>query len=238
MGTPIENTTLTQPHAPTPLLQPHAPLAQMQPHATTALMQLHAPDTTLQHASQTSPSTVLVSNANKQQILLSTAIVRIQSASGKWMNARALLNAGSEVNIVAHRQTSLLQLEPKQDHNYISSIGNTLKHSQVSVHTNISSRYNNYSADLTFIVMDKIAVPLPHNYIPTQQAKSLAYPTFFIPSSIDLLIGAELFYSILQTGRLKLGSSLRFLIETTFGWVVSSSFVRDTHEHTSNKNTC
>ncbi|XP_049886562.1 uncharacterized protein LOC126381063 [Pectinophora gossypiella] len=134
----------------------------------------------------------------------------------------------------------MLQLACKGDICNISGVGNTQKQSQMSIHTSISSRYTNYKADLTFIVLDNIAVPLPHNYIPThtwhiptKQAHTLADPTFFIPSSIDLLIGAELFYSILLTGRIKLGSCLPFLIETTLGWVVSGSYIPDSSELTS-----
>lgn len=84
--------------------------------------------------------------------------------------------------------------------------------------------------------MDSISVPLPHTYVPThtwhipdKQAQTLADPTFFIPGSIDLLLNAEIFYATLQTGRKQLGPHLPFLIETTFGWVVSGSFISDAH---------
>ncbi|XP_049886737.1 uncharacterized protein LOC126381284 [Pectinophora gossypiella] len=236
MGTPNSSYTPLQPHATaTSIGTPNTSYTQMQPHASTDNIKL--PNTTHTHAT---PSTVLSSHTNRHQILLSTAIIQIQDASGKWINARALLDAGSEVNIATHRLASMLQLACKGDICNISGIGNTQKQSQMSIHTSISSRYTNYKADLTFIVLDNIAVPLPHNYIPThtwhiptKQAHTLADPTFFIPSSIDLLIGAELFYSILLTGRIKLGSCLPFLIETTLGWVVSGSYIPDSSELTS-----
>lgn len=182
----------------------------------------------------TTPSTVLVSNNNANQILLSTAIIKIQDSLGRWVNARALLDAGSEVNIVTHRLATLLQLKLSHNACLIQGVGNSQKPTHVSTTSTIASRYTNYSAKLSFIVMDNITVPLPHTYIqtqtwpiPRQQANSLADPTFYIPSSIDLLIGAELFYSIVETGCMKLGPNLPYLINTTLGWVISGPVLMD-----------
>lgn len=193
----------------------------------------------LSNAASTAPSTVLMSNTNRYQMLLSTAVIRIQQASGKWINARALLDTGSEVNIVTHRLAALLELKTNNNACLILGVGNTQEHSQVSISTNIASRYNTYQSKQTFYVMDSISVPLPHTYIPThtwhipdQQAQTLADPSFFIPGSIDLLLNADVFYATLLTGRIQLGAYLPFLIQTIFGWVVSGSFVSDAHQPT------
>lgn len=188
------------------------------------------------HNSQHStPSSVLVSNTNTNHILLSTAVIRIQDASGTWRNARALLDAGSEVSIVSSRLASLLQLQQTNNACLIQGVGNSHNQTLVSVNANISSRLNSYHTSLNLIVMDKITVPLPHTFIathswhiPNKQVHTLADPTFFVPGAIDLLIGAELFYTVLLSGRMKLGPKLPYLIETCFGWVVSGSYTLDT----------
>lgn len=84
-------------------------------------------------------------------------------------------------------------------------------------------------------------MPLPQSFINTQTwnipnklVQTLADPTFFKPSNIELLIGAEMFYNILQTGRIKLGPNLPFLIQTTFGWIVSGAVSTDKLTHHNN----
>ncbi|XP_059058258.1 uncharacterized protein LOC131851732 [Achroia grisella] len=167
-------------------------------------------------------------------VLLSTAIIRIQDATGQWHTARALLDSGSEVNLITSRLA--LKLKCKQDStlNSILGIGASHQQSNVCIKTNIASRTSNFIANITCLVMDKITVPLPHFYvhtdnwnIPKLQARTLADPTFHTPSEIDILIGCQLFYSIITQGHMTLGVNLPHLINSVFGWIISGTFVID-----------
>lgn len=181
------------------------------------------------------PSTVCVSNADSNQTLLSTAVIKVQDTSGNWHSARVLLDSGSEVNIVTHRLANKLNSKFYYNSHIIQGIGESGKQTQLCINTNIASRLSDYSANLDFIVMNKITVPLPHQFInistwniPKQQSRLLADPNFYMPSEIDMLIGAELFYSLLLTNRISLGPKRPQLIETVFGWVITGNIVLDT----------
>ncbi|CAG9136384.1 unnamed protein product [Plutella xylostella] len=167
-------------------------------------------------------------NDNKTQQSPQHSRIKIQDANGKWITARALLDTGSEVNIVTRRLALALQLKENHNQCTIQGVGNSHNQTQVSVNANISSHYDNYQTNLTFLVMNNITMPLPHTFIdthswniPNQPASTLADPTFYKPGAIDLLIGAELFYDTLQAGHIKLGPNMPHLIQTTLGWVVS-----------------
>lgn len=212
--------------------------AQLQPHI------LHnKPQTTNLNTNEklqtiyTTPSSVCMSNTNKNQILLSTAVIKVQDSIGNWQTARALLDSGSEVSIVTHRLATRLNSKLYYDNHIIQGIGVTGKQTQLCINTNIASRLSDYNVNQSFIVMDKITVPLPHNQInintlniPKQQQKLLADPGFYIPGDIDMLVGAELFYSLLTSNIISLGPNRPQLIESVFGWIVSGSIPIDTHK--------
>lgn len=169
------------------------------------------------------------------QMLLSTAIIKLQGPDKKWVNVRALLDGGSEVNIMTRRLAASLRLESFHDPCLLTGLGITQNSSNVSVNANFSSRHGSYHNNLTFNVVDEITVPLPHKYIPTKTwhipdkiVPLLADPTFFTPGTIDLLIGQELFYKLHLKGFIQLGPSLPDLVETVFGWVVAGAYRTNT----------
>lgn len=57
----------------------------------------------------------------------------------------------------------------------------------------------------------------------------LANPLFYKDGRIDILIGAELFFSIMSVGQVKLANHLPILQKTLLGWVVSGGVSRPQH---------
>ncbi|XP_050359346.1 uncharacterized protein LOC126779442 isoform X4 [Nymphalis io] len=51
----------------------------------------------------------------------------------------------------------------------------------------------------------------------------LADPNFNVPSAVDILVGAEVFWEVLSKNYIDLGKNLPKLHETRFGWLVSGS---------------
>ncbi|CAK1592761.1 unnamed protein product [Parnassius mnemosyne] len=190
---------------------------------------------------QVTPSTVLISNSKYNQILLPTAIVKVQDSAGRWHSARALLDSGSEVNIITHRLASLLNCKYRYNHHIIQGIGESNQQTQLCINTNIASYHTDYKTNLKFIVMNNITVPLPHSYIqtdtwniPYKQSKFLADPQFYMSKEIDLLLGAGIFYDLLLLGHIRLGPNRPHLIETVLGWVVSGTLVVDSQADINN----
>nr|XP_049699554.1 uncharacterized protein LOC126055245 isoform X7 [Helicoverpa armigera] len=74
--------------------------------------------------------------------------------------------------------------------------------------------------------MSKISSSVPNTYIdvhnigiPTNIV--LADPQFYVPSPIDILVGAEVFWNVLGTNRIELGKSMPTLFESKLGWLLS-----------------
>ncbi|XP_062556818.1 uncharacterized protein LOC134221644 [Armigeres subalbatus] len=65
------------------------------------------------------------------------------------------------------------------------------------------------------------AVTIPKNNCFIPEGIDLADPDYNVPRRIDLIIGAEHFYTFVKGGRMNLGKSLPTLVESVFGWLVS-----------------
>lgn len=186
------------------------------------------------HRVSTDPAVHTARSMYNKHVLLSTALIRVQDASGQWHAARALLDSGSEINLVTNRLALKLNCPFQPNACAIQGIGTMKQQTNVCITTNIASRISDFKAGLTCFVMDRITVPLPHSFvdpeglnIPKQQARSLADPNFNMPGDIDLLIGAQLFYTIVGQGHISLGHNLPHLINSVFGWIVSGSLISD-----------
>ncbi|XP_041968368.1 uncharacterized protein LOC121725422 isoform X4 [Aricia agestis] len=65
----------------------------------------------------------------------------------------------------------------------------------------------------------------------------LADPSFSIPSAIDILVGAEIFWEVVGNNRINLGKKQPILCESKLGWIVSGSvsvYSLTTHSHICN----
>lgn len=58
----------------------------------------------------------------------------------------------------------------------------------------------------------------------------LTLPEFFIPQKIDVLLGTELFFELLNSHKIKLADNL-FFLSTCFGYLVSGSIYDNTINH-------
>lgn len=173
-------------------------------------------------------ASVMHSQTNQHcQVYLSTAIIKIQTNSGKWITCRALLDSGSQISLLTKDLANKLQLPINSQTKYIiNGVGNSPTHSSQTTTVNIASLNSNFSQDLTCVITEQISTNLPQYYVPLHNFKLpqdciLADPLFNVPKPIDLLIGGQLFYSLLQQGSIKLGNNKPTLVNTVFGWVVT-----------------
>lgn len=120
----------------------------------------------------------------------------------------------------------------------VSGINDT--ETQVRQFTNIviKSKYLKFQINVQCLVMPKITRNLPSKEIDKDDLNiptnlHLADFEFNKRSSIDLLIGAEFFFELLEEGKIDLGKNKPFLQNTKFGWVVSGPISRNEHSHTS-----
>ncbi|KAJ3645683.1 hypothetical protein Zmor_023324 [Zophobas morio] len=168
----------------------------------------------------------VVLKANSQQVyfskVLPTAQVQIYGKFGNKPQVRPLLESGSELNFISERKLLNLKSQP----NVLSIAGVNRCNTSVSqlASIKINSNYRHYELNLSCVILPQISEFLPstsfsianlefphHNKSPD--------PAFHVKGTIDLLLGAQPFFEILQPNRRCLNKDF-ILQETKFGWVV------------------
>ncbi|XP_055585541.1 uncharacterized protein LOC129738386 [Uranotaenia lowii] len=159
-------------------------------------------------------------------VLLSTVVVHVLDGNGGLHFARALLDSGSQCNIMSEQLSNKLRLPKTPIDSPIFGVGESQIRAVCSVSTTVKSRFNYFSFPLDCIVLRNLTSHLPSTTTPKTSWKipnnvDLADPNFNVRQKVDLIIGAEYFYSFLKGGRIELGSPSAVLVETVFGWLVS-----------------
>ncbi|KAF2890663.1 hypothetical protein ILUMI_15510 [Ignelater luminosus] len=64
------------------------------------------------------------------------------------------------------------------------------------------------------------------NNLEIPKGLKLADPYFYNPTTIDILLGAEIFWELLSVGQVRLGSHKPILQKTKLGWVIGGPVER------------
>jgi hypothetical protein len=101
---------------------------------------------------------------------------------------------------------------------------NTATHHSVSIH--LRSRHTDWHTTLDCAVLNNITGITPSTKLDTSSWKipkniKLADEHFDQPGSIDLLVGADIFYEILRSDSLTRPGNYPVLLETALGWTLS-----------------
>ncbi|CAG9568034.1 unnamed protein product [Danaus chrysippus] len=184
-----------------------------------------------------SSASVSMTAISTNQSLLSTALVKVTS-NGKTCILRALLDCGSQssfVTVRALRETGSQHFD--SDYHSVSGIGssvfNVTKHCYLDIGSLNSSLVMRVKCFVLPHITDRlpnVAVNVQHLDIPCHV--QLADPKFFEPSDIDLLLGADVFWDLLESSRINLGPQGPILQETKLGWIVAGP----TAIHSNSKN--
>jgi len=162
----------------------------------------------------------------RNHILLATVIVEVQNKSGQYVPCRALLDCASQSHFITEICVQHLRLSRTQTHASIQGISNvnTATHHSVSIH--LRSRHTGWHTTLDFAILSHITGTTPSTKLDKSTWKipkdiKLADEQFDQPGSIDLLIGADLFYEMLRSGRRTHPGNYPVLQETVLGWTLS-----------------
>ncbi|XP_018401738.1 PREDICTED: uncharacterized protein LOC108778911 [Cyphomyrmex costatus] len=176
----------------------------------------------------TSPVVTQCTQVNASKIFLSIAIVTVYDDQGQPHGYRALLDSGSQLNFITQNLASKLGLNCRAINMSICGVAEGTFGSKEITNVSFRSRINKYTNNLECVVLPKITQNLPQEFCPMSEFKLptnivLADPNFNIPSEVDLLIGAQMFWQLICIGQIKACRAHPTLQKTKLGWVVSGS---------------
>lgn len=171
-------------------------------------------------------------NGFKEQVLLSTAVVRVEVSTGNYYYVRALLDSGSQSCFISSQCVKKLGLR-EQNMNPISVNGiggsSTLEINKFC-ECLVESRYNNYHLLIKALVIPKVTNKLPAfslNKLSWDYTKNLnlSDPDFHTSRDIDMIIGAEHFFTLLESGFIQGPPGYPSIQNSKFGWIVAGKIM-------------
>lgn len=182
--------------------------------------------TTLHSASHTTHQST--THSLLETVLLSTALVEVADKNNRFHTTRALLDNGSQHCFIAEPLCKKLNLNLIQSSVQVSGVGNSVTNSTQSCEINLRSKTSQYNTRLKCLVLSQITATLPSlgskSLINIPDNIQLADPNFYSPSEIEILIGADKFWELLNDGLIRLSSG-PYLQNTKLGWLISGSLL-------------
>lgn len=136
-----------------------------------------------------------------QQALLATALVYVKNSRGGHTVLRAVLDNGSQLNLITDRAAQVLGCRKIEDSTTVGGISGS-KTSLGRVKLDISSRVTNYCTTINALIFSSISgdlpsAPVPDNLINETSSLPVADPRWGVPASVDLLLGAQVYANII-----------------------------------------
>lgn len=178
------------------------------------------------HADHISQHNVSLSAVHNSFVLLSTALIQVQDRDGQKHTVRALLDNGSTACFITEKLIEKLKLLTVSTSSLVEGLNAQTSKLYKQCSVAISSLVDSFNINTKCFVVPRITQPLPSVQINTSLLKipkhiSLADPTFNIPSEVDMLLGADIFWSVLNSQNISLGKNMPTLSHTKFGWLIS-----------------
>ncbi|XP_072375776.1 uncharacterized protein [Diabrotica undecimpunctata] len=176
----------------------------------------------------------LSAHSNVAKSILSTAVVQIFDKNGRVHQCRALLDCGSQSNLITRELADKLALSRSEVNISIMGTGHAVSNIRSKCTAKIQSRQSSFSTSLSCLVVNRICDRIPAcsfdiRNLDISRHLRLVDPDFHLASKIDILIGVDTSWKILYVGKFSLGPSAPVMQKTRFGWTVSGQF-NDTRE--------
>jgi ribosomal protein S27AE len=176
-------------------------------------------------------------HASGDSVMLATAIVLINDISGVHKRCRALLDSGSQINFITDACVQSLKLSRTNCHLPIVGINSRRSMAQKLKPVIMSSWFENFSTLIDLHILPSISNTLPaqplkldHFKIPEIVKGQLADPSCGDPGDIQLLLGAEVFYTPFSGEKFEIYNNLMFY-NTVLGWVLTGKVSNNQFNH-------
>ncbi|XP_067217199.1 uncharacterized protein [Linepithema humile] len=137
-------------------------------------------------------------------------------------------------NLITTNLCNQLRLSTSKINMTIEAINGMSSAIQHKCNVKILSQYNDFQFNIQCLVIPEITGHLPAQHIKIQDLQipnniRLADPSFYIPSRVDILLGADCFWDLLCVGQLKIGQNQLTMQKTKLGWVAAGPWKGITH---------
>ncbi|XP_076182703.1 uncharacterized protein LOC143154525 [Ptiloglossa arizonensis] len=168
--------------------------------------------------------TCLSSNTDSRAIL-STAIINVVNKNGESRPCRIMVDSCAQSHFLTHRFAKRLNLQLNETQIPVTGMNRMKSEITHYAKARIQSRVTSFASEVTFLIAEEIAAPLPDVQIDRDKLQlpnniPLADPEFHKPSEIDGLLGAQLFWNLLSVGQIRLAEPTVMLRKTLLGWLV------------------
>lgn len=161
-------------------------------------------------------------------VLLPTAKVLVSDVHNNKHVVRALLDCGSQTSFCTTALATKLGLPQFDSYKNIITLGDDSSQTKKGVKLTVHSMVQDYKLDVNCSIIDKITTTLPQqafdlNKFQLPKSITLADNEFHIPGEISLLLAADIFFRIVQDGKVEASPEDPILLNTRLGYVVSGS---------------
>ncbi|XP_022824061.1 uncharacterized protein LOC111354747 [Spodoptera litura] len=164
-------------------------------------------------------------NTDDLEVLLTTVQLKVQSIDGTYVKLRALLDQGSQVNLITENAAQLLRLPRSNINACITGIGTVSGDCRGQLNLTCKSIHSDYCFTTQALIMKKLTHNLPTTSFekvewPHLENLKLADPDYNISSQIDLLLGADVYSEIILDGVMKGKNQTPVAQQTLIGWIL------------------
>lgn len=182
--------------------------------------------TSNQSAITAEPLSSLLSQNISAQSILPTALISVLDSFGNPTSCRALLDSGSQASFITEACVQRLGLRKRNARLSVVGLGGSIGGTTKGL-VSISIRPKHHPEFvIDALILSKITSDLPHQSITNIKMDRwpdlhLADPYFYKPARIDILIGADYFFNLLEQGQIKISEDGPILHKTILGWVIA-----------------
>ncbi|XP_025191316.1 uncharacterized protein LOC112591650 [Melanaphis sacchari] len=198
---------------------------------------LHPPGNISQRNGEASPSDVVLCASappptvcKAASVLLGTALIHVRDRAGSWQTLRALVDCASQISVITAACVDRLGLRRERWTTPVTGLsGVSIMDVQGRVDCVIQPRYSNEPMlSVQAWVLPSITSDLPRNTLPVDirdrfSNLALADPSFHITAPIDLLLGGDVYATIMDGRKITVEKNLPVAFSSIFGWILMGS---------------
>lgn len=172
--------------------------------------------------------TSAIQDSEYSQVRLSTVRLQVLDVEERPHSCRALLDPGSQLNLITEALVSRLRLPRHSSNTPIIGINQMASFARDMVKVSLISNHYSYRREVECLVLKHITNRLPVTSFNKLKMKippnlKLADPSFHLPGDIDILISATVFWESLCVGQIKATEDHPVIQKTLFGWTLGEA---------------